>query len=124
MIKVIVSILNANLNNLESIQFHGHKCSNEHIPINLLIFAGDFATPVTTEATTTKATTTPIPTTVAPYEEPVHEAGGICARFSSALCEHYCHDAPDRPNRFRCTCRRGYELAANQRNCYESGADG
>ena len=67
-------------------------------------------------------TTTPesIFTSDSPDVEPTHIPGGICDKFSSALCEHYCHDAPDRPNKFRCTCRRGYELSANQSNCVES----
>ncbi|XP_067952046.1 fibulin-1-like isoform X2 [Watersipora subatra] len=69
-----------------------------------------------------ESTTQPpiITTTAAPDVTPVHSPDGICIRFSSALCEHFCHDAPDRPNKFRCSCRGGFELAANQRNCIES----
>lgn len=67
-----------------------------------------------------QTTTTQAPDTSEDVE-PVHKEGGICARFSSALCEHYCHDAPARDNKFRCSCRRGYELAPNLRNCVESG---
>lgn len=103
-----------------------NRCFNFTVPFVLASTpAWRYSTPTTINRVTRPAsTTTRQPSITGPAVTqdprgvpPTHQPNGICARFSSALCEHYCHDAPSRPNKFRCTCWRGFELAANQRNC-------